>query len=207
MEKKNDFMESLNFKIVSSILASLLTFVAMIPYIFSILNNKTKPHIFSWIIWGLTTLIVFFAQLKENGGLGAYPIGLSALITIFIAFLAYFKKSDNSINKLDYLFFLLSISSLPIWYFTEKPIYAVCILTFADIIGFFPTFRKAYFLPFEEDVTFFSIFIFRNTLSVLALENRNMTTVFFPISIAIACLMLVLMILFRRKQLQNIVPK
>jgi len=42
-----------------SAIAILLTFVAFIPYIRSILQGKTSPHAFSWIIWASVTFIVF----------------------------------------------------------------------------------------------------------------------------------------------------
>lgn len=109
----------LSLKITFSSIAILLTFVAFVPYIRSILAGITKPHVFSWVIWGTTTVIVFFAQLDAKGGIGAWPIGVSGVITVFIAILAFLKKSDISITKVDWLFFVLALGSLPFWYFTS----------------------------------------------------------------------------------------
>ena len=61
----------MNIKFFFSMTAILITFVAFIPYIISILQGKTKPHMFSWVIWGSTTMVVFFAQLEDQGGMGA----------------------------------------------------------------------------------------------------------------------------------------
>ena len=38
------------YKELLSAVAIALTFVAFLPYIRSILTNKTKPHVFSWLI-------------------------------------------------------------------------------------------------------------------------------------------------------------
>jgi|GEM_PF-6430894 len=38
------------FPIISSWLAIILTFVGFYPYIKSILQGDTKPHLFSWIM-------------------------------------------------------------------------------------------------------------------------------------------------------------
>jgi hypothetical protein len=65
-----------------------LTFIAFFPYIRSILNGTARPHVFSWVIWGSTTFIVLLAQMKDGGGAGAWPIGISGAITMYIAFLA-----------------------------------------------------------------------------------------------------------------------
>jgi hypothetical protein len=189
------------FKYLLSTLAIVLTVLAFFPYIRSILQGKTKPHVFSWVIWGCTTLIVCFAQLADQGGAGAWPIGVSGIITIFVAVLAYVKKSDIEITKTDWLFFILAMTSLPIWYFTSHPLWAVAILTTVDVLGFGPTFRKAYNRPFEEHLMFFAIMTIRNLISIMALENYSLATVLFPAAIAGTCLIFILMVAYRRSVL------
>jgi hypothetical protein len=187
------------YKELFSAVAIVLTFIAFLPYIRSILQGKTKPHVFSWVIWGSTTFIVFLAQLADKGGAGAWPIGVSGIITIIVAFLAYINKSDSSITRIDWLFFIMAMSSLPFWYLTSDPLWAVLILTTVDVIGFGPTFRKAYVRPFEEQRTFYMLFVVRNSIAILALENYSLTTVLFPAVTAIACIKLILVISYRRR--------
>jgi len=193
------------YKELYSAIAIALTFIAFFPYIRSILKEETKPHVFSWVIWGSTTFIVFLAQLKDGGGVGAWPIGVSGLITIYVAFLAYLKKSDKTITLIDWCFFLSAMASLPIWYFTSDPLWAVVILTAVDLLGFGPTLRKAYFYPFEENLTFFSIFMARNLIVIMALEYYSLTTVLFPAVIAGACFALIVIVMFRRRILSGMV--
>ena len=188
-----------NLKLFFSTLAIALTLFAFFPYIRSILLGETKPHVFSWIIWGLTTTIVFFAQIGDKAGIGAWPIGLSGLITLSIAVLAFLKRSDISITRIDYLFFSAALMSLPFWYFTSEPLWAVLILTIVDLLGFGPTIRKVYDSPYSENQTFFVLFALRNILVVLALEHYSVTTVLFPISVAVACFILLALINYRRK--------
>ena len=92
------------------------------------------------------------------------------------------------------------MSSLPLWYFTSDPLLAVIILTTVDVIGFGPTFRKAYKHPFEEQLTFFMIIAVRNFISILALENYSLTTTLFPVLTGIACLVFIMMVAYRRNQ-------
>ncbi len=186
------------YKELFSAVAIVLTFIAFLPYIRSILQGKTKPHVFSWVIWGSTTFVVFLAQLSDKGGVGAWPIGVSGIITIFIAFLAYINKSDSTITRTDWLFFIMAMTSLPFWYLTSDPLWAVMILTTVDVMGFGPTFRKAYVRPFEEQLTFYMIFVARNFIAIGALEHYSLTTVLFPAVTAMACLKLILMVAFRR---------
>lgn len=190
------------YKELFSAVAIALTFIAFLPYIRSILQGKTKPHVFSWLIWGSTTFVVFLAQLADNGGAGAWPIGVSGIITLYVAFLAYTKKSDSTITKADWLFFILAMTSLPLWYLTSDPLWSVLILTTVDVMGFGPTIRKAYHHPLEEQLTFFMIFVARNFIAIVALEHYSLTTVLFPAVTAVACMMLVLMVAYRRRILK-----
>ena len=186
------------YKEMVSAVAIVLTLIAFYPYIRSIILGEVKPHVFSWVIWGSTTFVVFLAQVKDSGGVGAWPIGVSGLVTIFVAMLAYIKRSDNTITKIDGLFFISAMSSLPLWYFTSNPLWAVIILTTVDVLGFGPTLRKSYIDPYSESLLFFGLFMVRNILVIIALENYSFTTVLFPAVIALACALLMMMLLSRR---------
>ncbi|MBQ0724063.1 MAG: hypothetical protein KBT50_03100 [Cycloclasticus sp.] len=181
-----------------SLAAIILTFVAFIPYIRSIFNQQTKPHVFSWLIWSITTFIVFVAQLDDGAGIGAWPTGVSACVTSFVAYLAYLKKADISISKMDSLFFVAAITSLILWYFTSSPLSAVVVLTLIDTLGFAPTFRKVYYQPYQEERSFYALIALRNIVAITALENFSATTVLFPAVIAFSCSLLLVLITYRR---------
>lgn len=187
------------YKEILSAIAVALTFFAFYPYIRSIILGETKPHVFSWIIWGSTTFVVFLAQLEGDGGVGAWPIGVSGVITLFVAALSYFKRADISITKTDWLFFISAMSALPFWYFTSNPLWAVVILTTVDILGFGPTVRKSYQQPHSESLLFFALFAARNFIVILALENYSVTTILFPAVVGVACLALTIMLVYRRQ--------
>lgn len=187
------------YKEALSATAIALTFIAFLPYIHSITHAKTKPHVFSWVIWGSVTFVVFLAQLADKAGAGAWPIGVSGIITMYVAFLAYRHKSDSTITRTDWLFFVTAMTSLPMWYMTSDPLWAVVVLTIVDLIGFGPTFRKSYSYPFEEQLTFFSLIAARNFIAIMALEHYSLTTILFPAATAVTCLIFILMVMYRRQ--------
>ncbi len=82
------------YKELSSAIAIALTFLASAPYVYSILKGVPRPHVFSWVVWGSTTFVVFLAQLKGSGAVGAWPIGVSGVTTKFIAIMAYARRGD-----------------------------------------------------------------------------------------------------------------
>lgn len=181
-----------------SFIAIVLTFVGYLPYLRSILRGETRPHVFSWIIWGMTTFIVFFAQLEGGGGQGAWPIGVSGLNAIAVAVLAWLRRGDSSITRSDWVFFGMALTSLPLWYLTRAPLWAVVILTTADVLGFGLTLRKAYDHPYEENLTFWGLFVVRNSVAIAALDHLSVTTVLFPAVTGFACVILVAVVAQRR---------
>jgi hypothetical protein len=186
-----------------SAVAFILTIALFAGYIRSIRVAETVPHVFSWTIWAGGTLIVFCAQLVGGAGVGAWPIGLSGCITAYIACLAYRKRRQSSIKPLDWVFFVLAVSSLPAWWLASDPLWAVVLLTSADLIGFGPTFRRGYRHPYQEHAGFFALGALRNLLVVLALERYSWTTVLFPAAVGIVCLPLAFLLYVRR----NTVPR
>lgn len=188
------------FKELLSALAIAFTLIAFYPYIKSIHHGTTRPHVFSWIIWGSTTFVVFLAQLADGGGVGTWAVGLSGVITLYVAWLAYRKKTDVSITRPDYLFLCSALTAIPIWYITADPLWAVVILTTIDMLGFGPTFRKAYHQPFGERLHLYVLMGLRSLVVIAALEHYSVTTVLFPASIAIACLTFIVMVTHRRRR-------
>jgi len=186
------------YKEILTAIAIVLTLVGYVPYIRLILRGTVKPHVFSWVIWGAVTTIAFFGQLADGGGLGAWPIGLAGVLSIVVATLAYLKRADASITRLDWFFFVTALAGLPVWFLTSDPLWAVVISTTVDLLAAGPTLRKTYVNPFEEDPVFFSVSIARNVFALIALEHYSLTTMLFPVAICSVCAALIVIIMWRR---------
>jgi hypothetical protein len=189
----------MTFKEILSALAIAATFAIFIPYILSIHRGTTRPHVFSWIIWGLGTFVVFLAQVAANAGVGAWPTAVSGVLTAYVAVAAYLKHADRGITRTDWIFLVFALAALPCWYFTSDPLWAVLILTGVDMAGFAPTFRKSWVHPNDEPVGLYLLSVPRNILAILALEEYSLTTLLFPAAVAIACFVFVLMVVYRRR--------
>ncbi|MAQ99597.1 MAG: hypothetical protein CMI00_03565 [Oceanospirillaceae bacterium] len=186
-----------------SALAMALTFIAFFPYIRSVLKGRVRPHMFSWLIWGLATGSVFFAQLADGAGAGAWPIGFSGMLTFLIGGLAWLKRADVTITRSDWVFFITALAALPIWYLTSDPLWAVIILTGIDLLAYGPMLRKTWHQPWSESLTFMLLFGMRNYLVLFALEHYSLTTVLFPAATAVALSATVAMIVWRRNRLSS----
>lgn len=181
-----------------SMLANTLTVMAYLPYTHSIYNGQTRPHVFSWIIWGLATGIAFLAVLQAQGGAGAWPIGLSCLVSLFVAGLAFVKRADITITRTDWGLFIAALAAILVWVAADDPLWAVVLITLVELLGFGPTFRKTWFRPHSESISFLAILIVRNALIISALNEHTLTTVLFPAAAALACGLLVAIMVLRR---------
>lgn len=191
-------------KSIFATIAVVISGLSFLPYIWSIFRGTVRPHVLSWSIWGLTTSIVFFAQRAGGAGVGAWPVGISALLAFSIAVIAYFKRAEIRISATDWLFFVLALLAIPLWAVTHNPVWAVLLVTFVDVLGFGPTIRKAYRQPQTESVLFFSLIVLRNVFVLLALEHYSLTTVLFPSAIGTMAAVVMMTVLLQRQTLARL---
>ncbi|MGI2326143.1 MULTISPECIES: hypothetical protein [Methylococcus] len=200
-------MEASTYKSWLSAVAVILTCIAFLPYILSIFRGQTRPHVFSWVIWGMNTRVAFLATLHAGGGiLGSGVILFSAGVTLFIAVLAYLKRADVSVTTTDRLFFIAALAAMPLWHWADDPLWAVWLITVIELLGFGPTFRKTWSQPFSESMVFLVLLVVRNVLVIAALDRHTTTTVLFPAAMAAASLALIAVMAWRRPQVALITP-
>ncbi|MCA1926480.1 MAG: hypothetical protein LDL16_09425 [Thiobacillus sp.] len=181
--------------------AMALTFVAFVPYFRSVFSGTTRPHVFSWLVWGSNTSVAFVATLSAGGGAGAWAVGFSAAITLAVAALAWTRRADVSITRTDWLFFLAGLAAIPVWFVASDPLWAIALVTAVELLGFGPTMRKSWHQPWSEPVSFLAILAVRNALVIAALEQRSLATMLFPAAMAGACILLIGILVVRRQSL------
>lgn len=181
--------------------AVIIGIISYIPYIRDMLQKKTKPHAFTWFVWFLMTGIAFAAQVTDWGGAWTWAMGITALasLVIFLFAIAYWERS---FDKIDYIFLAISLWSLALWYITDTPLWAVIIITIADIFAFFPTFRKSWYKPYDETLITYTLSLIKMWLSVIALENFTVITSLYPLSLVLMNWLFVLMVVGRRKNIE-----
>jgi hypothetical protein len=142
--------------------------------------------------------IVFLAQLSKGAGAGAWVTGFSAAACVLIAGL-FVTRGEKNITKSDWLAFVGAIITIPVWYFTHDPLWAVILATAIDAMAYYPTFRKSYFKPYEENFFTYSMDTFKWIVALFALGNYSATTMLYPLFLLLANSALVSMILWRRR--------
>lgn len=185
------------------IIAVILTFVGYVPYIRDTIKGKTKPHVYTWFIWGFVTLIAYFLQIAAHAGPGSFVTLAAALVCLFIFLLGLTKKGDKNLTKSDTVFFLLALLALCIWLFAKQPVISVILLSTIDMLGFVPTIRKSWKKPYEETLFSYEMNTFRFVLALIALEQYTIVTMLYPLTWVVANGLFSIYLIIRRKQLSR----
>lgn len=193
-----------DYKILLGVAAIAIGFIGYVPYIRDTLKGTTKPHVFSWFLWSLMEAIVFFAQISKGGGVGAIVTGTGAVVTMFIAILAW-KTPDKQITRWDWAAFAGAVSGIILWRVTRDPLLAVIFVSCADALAYAPTYRKAWTKPHEETLIEYFLAAIKWLISIFALQSLNLTTWLYPATLVFTNGLFVIISLVRRKQL-NVQP-
>jgi hypothetical protein len=187
------------YKVIVGVIAVIVAFVAYVPYFKDIFRGKTKPHAFSWLVWGSLTGIGFFGQLFDNGGAGAWVTGFSALVGFVVFFLAL-KKGEKNITSSDKWSLIGAGLALVLWFITNSPFGSIILITLIDALGFYPTFRKSYHKPLEETISTYFLSGLKFVIAIIALQNHSIITWLYPLSLILMNFIFVGFLIIRRKQ-------
>ena len=160
-------------------IAIIIAFVSYIPYFKDIYTETTKPHLFSWLIWTILTLIAFISQLADGAGFGGWVTGFSAFLGLLIIGYSY-NKGEKEITSSDWWILFAALAITSIYIFTKDAFLATFLTTSVTVIGFIPTVRKSYSKPFQETLSAYVLTAIKYLFAIAALDNFSFTTLFFP---------------------------
>jgi hypothetical protein len=187
----------MQIKILLSFIATAIAVISYVPYIRDIRSGKTKPHGFSWLIWALLGYIAGYAQLRSGGGVGSIVALVTATISLWIAVISL-QGQAIKITTSDWMSLIAALAAIPIWIITDRPMLSVILVSFIDVVGFWPTIRKSYHAPQQETLSTHWLSTLKHCITVAAQQKYNLTTVLYPASLAITTGLFVLMLVIRK---------
>jgi hypothetical protein len=194
----------ISFKVFVAIISVLMTLFGYFFYFKDIFAGKTKPHAYSWLVWGLLTAIAFFGQISDGAGPGSWVTGITAIISFVIVGLA-FKNSENNITKSDKYLLGGCFLSIGLWMVTSSPLLSIILVTIIDFLGFIPTIRKTILKPQEETLIHYIFAGGKFALALIALEHISVITALYPLSLVLANWLFVVLLIVQRKKLNSVI--
>lgn len=189
----------MDFHEILGALSVTIGIVSFIPYFRDIYRGTTKPHPFSWLIWGLLDTTVFAAQIVKGAGAGSWAMAVTLVFTFVIAGIS-FRKGEMRITRIDWVCLAGGLGGIAAWALTSDPLYGVIIVTLTNAAAMIPTMRKSYLRPHEETMSMYALAVAKWVPALLAMESFTPTNWLFPASLVFWNSALVLLLYVRRKQ-------
>jgi hypothetical protein len=191
-----------DYHVVFGVLATIIGIAAYVPYFRDIYRGTTKPHPFTWLLFGLLNGIVFFGQSVSQAGPGAWITGLTSIASFTLAIVGL-RTGKKYIAVIDYVCLAGALLGVVLWVITKEPLAAIVVVTITDAVAFVPTVRKAYLQPDTETASTYLLGTVKYVLGIIALQSITLTTALFPTSISILNTLFICMVLIRRRQLKK----
>lgn len=191
-------MEYMDIKLIFSVAGVILILGGNVPYFVGIFRGKTRPHIYSWLIWTITYGIGLLGVIKGNGGWGSLSLAVGFSI-VCITFLACFKYGSKNITKFDTVTLIFALLAIVVYFQLHNPLLAVFMVTLIDFIAYVPSFRKSFYEPYSENVASWVIYTIAGLLIILSLYEYNLLTLTYLVVTEVANIILIAICLARRK--------
>ena len=186
-----------NSSIIAAIIACAISLSNLVYYVFTMFRGRTKPHLYTWLIWGVITWVIAVIQTIEGETVGAwltYTVAAACTVRALLA-ISYGEKDITKSDRISLLSCLIAIIA---WIVFKQPLLSVLLLTFIDLVGYYPTFRKSWHKPQEEAVISHLVFGIGYMFGVIALSEYNFVTATYPVAVMLSSYIFVIYVLIRR---------
>lgn len=193
----------LDLKATLGFIAGVIAFVAYVVYVISILRGKTKPNRATWWIWAFMGLILALSY-KFSGAENTVWVPYVEFLGPFIIALLSVKYGEGGLeDKTDLLCMFGAIISIILWAIFKNPVIALVTNLAVDSFAVIPTIRKSYLRPETEDFWAWFGTGFADGLNMFAVERFTFAILVYPIYMLLSDLIIILILLFRKKNVMK----
>lgn len=192
-------------KLISAITAIALIIVGFCPYFRDIYKRKTTPHLYTWLIWGITQSIATVASWYGGGKFGAISFAMETILVIAI-FCLTFRYGTKNITKSDKISLIVALLAIFVWRQSDNPLIALLMVTAIDAIGYIPTLRKSFVEPWSETLSFWAVMAIANVFIIASSAEYNSLTVTYAAMRLVANATVWMICFFRRRLLKKVSP-
>lgn len=191
-------MDIVTLKQILSFVAVTLTFLAYIPYYRDILKGKTHPHVYSWSLWAILTVLIFALQIKGGAGPAAYVTMAAGLLCLGVIGLGL-KHGKRDITQSDTLVAILGLVAIGFWLIVDQPVISIILAVLADLLAFIPTIRKSWHKPHSETLSLYITNTLRFSLALIAVKEYTVLSSLWLVTWVIGNGLFSIMLVMRRK--------
>ena len=167
------------------IAAGVVSLVAFIPYIASILRGKTKPSRATWLILSLTAAITLASYREAVNGTAIW-VARGYVIATIVVFLLSIKRGVGGWEGFDQLAFGGCAATLGLWAMSNSAELALFAILATDLVGLLPTMRKTLHNPETENSLAWILSFAASLLSLLIVDGWSFLNFAYPAYLTIS---------------------
>ncbi|HEM7873031.1 TPA: hypothetical protein U2L53_005506, partial [Burkholderia multivorans] len=116
---------------VLGVVGSAVSLVAAVPYALAIYRRSVRPHLFTWLIWSVVTVIAAAGQFVAGAGPSAWCTAAIA-VTCVLTFVASIFRGERGWTRADWVCLCAALSAIPLWMLTDDPTLSICLVTLIE---------------------------------------------------------------------------
>jgi len=132
------------------VVAIILRLAAGLGYLVATWRRIVQPNPVSWLLWGLTPLIAFLAQVQDGVTPQAWAVFTLGVGPLLVFAVSVTRKTRWRVTRFDALCGVSAVAGIALWQLTSNPGIALLFSIIADILASVPTLAKAYEAPRSE---------------------------------------------------------
>ncbi len=113
------------------IISTIIALYCSIPYILAIVDGKTKPHQFSWLVFSILNAITFLSQYFEGARLSVL-IALAFFLGSTTIFILSFKYGTRDTSRYDRLLLGFALITIVVWAISRSNALAIWLVILID---------------------------------------------------------------------------
>ncbi len=176
-------------------LASLISFMGFVPYIYSIFKRETIPNLVTWMIWTVVGTLICFSYYHAGAPFQVLMVPIAYVFGPTVIALLALKYGEKGYNHFDIFCLISALLSLLIWFITGKAVIALALFIFIDLFGALPTMRKVYYKPQSESLVAWMFFLVGNTLNFAVLPEWNLVNISYPLYLLLMTIVVIVLML------------
>jgi hypothetical protein len=179
-------------------ISSIITILAVLPYIIDVVKGNTKPRVVSWFTWVLLTAITAAASFSDKQYASAI-LSLTASIECLIVVILGLKYGDRKFTLFDISCQIGALVGIALWLIFNSPGLAIIAAILIDVIGGLPTLKHAWEKPYEETWITFMLSGLGAMFTVFAVNEVSITALANPLYLVIINFVFTAVLLSRHK--------
>jgi hypothetical protein len=190
-------MESLDIKALCGMVAGGVALGAYILYIISILRGKSRPERATWWIWTLMGLVLA-TSYHFSGASNTIWVPIMEFLGPFAIALLSIRYGVGGIHsKIDIICLLGACVSIALWIAFKNPIVALVTSLAVDAFALFPTLKKSYTRPQDENFWAWFGTMSADTLNLFAAERFSFAILVYPAYMLLSDVIVVCLLAWR----------